>query len=139
MRRLPHWVMFLLVGLGVLIGAAVPAQEPVAARSRQPTADADSRPPAPFIRDGTLNQNPGVGKLRGRTLRVKRPLLLVRDLERSIGFYVDLVGFELYSIEDTYDRRPESMGYALCAPGRARAHGHDYRTGFLNFNVKRSL
>lgn len=105
----------MLVGIGLLGGPAAPAQQPAAVRSGQvvAAADADPRPPAPFIREGTFNQNPSVGKLRGRTLRVKRPLLLVRDLERSIGFYVDLVGFELYSIEDTYDRRPESMGYAL--------------------------
>ncbi|HPF27975.1 MAG TPA: VOC family protein, partial [Steroidobacteraceae bacterium] len=35
------------------------------------------------------------------------------DLERSIEFYVDLVGLELYSVEPTYDRRPESLGYEL--------------------------
>lgn len=73
----------------------------------------DLRPPAPFIREGSLNQNPSLGPLRGRILRVKRPLLIVSDLARSIHFYVDLVGLELYSVEPTYDRRPDSLGYEL--------------------------
>ena len=32
-------------------------------------------PPAPYLRDSTFNQNPAEGKLKGRTLRIKRPLL----------------------------------------------------------------
>jgi catechol 2,3-dioxygenase-like lactoylglutathione lyase family enzyme len=78
-----------------------------------PPAKDELRPPAPFIREGTLNQNPTVGKLRGRILRVKRPLLMVHDLERSIHFYVDLVGLELYDVEPTYDTTPESLGYPM--------------------------
>ena len=70
-------------------------------------------PPAPHIRDGSFNQDPGSGKLKGRVLRVKRPLIMVKDLERSIRFYVDVVGLELYSVEPTYDRNPESLGYEL--------------------------
>lgn len=79
----------------------------------EPAAVSELRPAAPFIREGTNNQNPAIGKLRGRLLRIKRPLLIVADLERSIEFYVDLVGLELYSVEPTYDRRPESLGYEL--------------------------
>ena len=74
---------------------------------------AELRPAAPFIRDGTFNQDPQAGKLKGKVLRVKRPLLIVRDLQRSIDFYVDVIGLELYSVESTYDRRPDSLGYEM--------------------------
>nr|MBP6514449.1 hypothetical protein [Steroidobacteraceae bacterium] len=37
------------------------------------------RPPAPFIREGTFNQDPQGGKLKGKLLRIKRPLLIVHD------------------------------------------------------------
>lgn len=93
--------------------AASAAATGPAAVAEAPPAAADVRPPAPFIREGTYNQNPSIGKLRGRILRVKRPLLMVRNLERSLHFYVDLIGLELYSVEPTYDRRPESLGYPL--------------------------
>lgn len=71
------------------------------------------RPPAPFIREGTFNQDPQGGKLKGKLLRIKRPLLIVHDLGKSIAFYVDVVGLELYSVEPTYDRRPDSLGYQM--------------------------
>ena len=83
------------------------------AYAAKPAEASELRPAAPFIREGSNNQNPTVGKLRGRLLRIKRPLLIVGDLERSIKFYVDLVGLELYSVEPTFDRRPESLGYEL--------------------------
>lgn len=53
---------------------------------KSPPASGELQPAAPFIREGTLNQNPSAGKLRGHLLRVKRPLLVVRNLERSPHF-----------------------------------------------------
>ena len=70
-------------------------------------------PPAPFIRESTFNQDPASGKLAGRTLRIKRPLLIVSDLARSLDFYVDIVGLEVYQVESTYNRDPDSLGYEM--------------------------
>ena len=86
---------------------------PTASWFAPPAAPSELRPPAPFIREGTFNQDPQGGRLKGRMLRVKRPLLIVHDLARSVQFYVDVVGLELYSIEPTYDRRPDSLGYQM--------------------------
>jgi len=66
-------------------------------------------PDAPHIRHGAYNQKPIAGKL----LRVKRPLLIVSDLERSLKFYVDVIGLELYSVDPYYDRNPQSLGYEM--------------------------
>jgi len=66
-------------------------------------------PDAPHIRHGAYNQQPIAGKL----LRVKRPLLIVSDLERSLKFYVDVIGLELYSVDPYYDRNPQSLGYEM--------------------------
>jgi len=99
------WLTALAAGLG---------SPGTASLADPPTSTAQElRPPAPFIREGTYNQDPQGGKLAGRTLRVKRPLLIVRDLARSVAFYVDVVGLELYSIEPTFDRRPDSLGYQM--------------------------
>lgn len=73
--------------------------------------------PAPFIRDGSLNQDPAIGSLAGRLLRLKRGWLLVSDLERSVAFYADLIGLELYAISPNFDRRRDPLaepmfGYA---------------------------
>lgn len=103
--------MRLLLSFAFVLSYCVVAVEP--GQAAEPAAASELRPAAPFIREGTNNQNPAIGKLRGRLLRIKRPLLIVADLERSIEFYVDLVGLELYSVEPTYDRRPESLGYEL--------------------------
>lgn len=65
--------------------------------------------PAPFIRDGSFNQDPAIGSLAGRLLRLKRGWLLVSDLERSVTFYADLIGLELYAISPNYDRRPDRL------------------------------
>jgi catechol 2,3-dioxygenase-like lactoylglutathione lyase family enzyme len=97
------------LALVLLIGAAPGASS----AQSGPDPASELRPAAPFIRDGTFNQDPQSGKLKGRVLRVKRPLLIVRDLERSIQFYVDVIGLELYSVEPTYDRRPDSLGYEM--------------------------
>jgi catechol 2,3-dioxygenase-like lactoylglutathione lyase family enzyme len=108
-------IMHQVVTAALLVGIAVSgAARADAAVSQQAAADESTlRPPAPFIREGTYNQDPQGGKLKGRMLRVKRPLLIVHDLARSIAFYVDVVGLELYSVEPTYDRRPDSLGYEM--------------------------
>jgi len=78
------------------------------------SADADPlHPPAPFLRESTFNQDPGEGKLKGRLLRVKRPLYIVKDLQRSLDFYVDVVGLEVYEVESTFNRDPDSLGYQM--------------------------
>lgn len=51
--------------------------------------------------------------MTGKTLRVKRPTLLVRDLQRSIDFYTDVLGLELFDVEPNYNTDPESLGYPL--------------------------
>lgn len=95
-------------GLTLLIASALLVALPAA------FAEEDSLyPPAPFIRESTFNQDPTTGKLKGRILRIKRPLLIVADLERSLDFYVDVVGLEVYEIEDTYNRDPASLGYEM--------------------------
>jgi catechol 2,3-dioxygenase-like lactoylglutathione lyase family enzyme len=53
------------------------------------------------------------GKLKGRTLRIKRGLVIVSDLDRSIRFYRDIIGLELYSVEPYFDRNPDSLGYEM--------------------------
>ncbi len=50
--------------------------------------------------------------MSGKTLRIKRATLLVKDLERSIDFYTEVLGLELYDVED-YNTDPESYGYPL--------------------------
>ena len=78
------------------------------------TADEDAlHPPAPFLRESTFNQDPAAGKLAGRLLRVKRPLFMVSDLGRALDFYVDVVGLEVYQVEATYNRDPDSLGYKM--------------------------
>ena len=46
-------------------------------------------------------------------MRIKRATLLVHDLDRSIGFYRDVLGLELYDFEEDYNTDPESYGYPL--------------------------
>jgi len=103
-RRIAPFLCLGLAAGGVTQSALAASQE---------VTPSELRPPAPFIREGSYNQNPQAGKLQGRMLRVKRPLLIVKDLARSIGFYVDVIGLELYSVEPTYDRRPDSLGYEM--------------------------
>lgn len=38
---------------------------------------------------------------------------MVHDLERSLHFYVDIIGLELYDVEPTYNRSPASLGYQM--------------------------
>ncbi|MGI9233973.1 MAG: VOC family protein [Woeseiaceae bacterium] len=94
----------LFLSLGVLLSAPPDTA----------SADVDPlHPPAPFLRESTFNQNPGEGKLEGRLLRIKRPLFIVQDLQRSLDFYVDVVGLEVYEVEATFNRDPESLGYQM--------------------------
>jgi catechol 2,3-dioxygenase-like lactoylglutathione lyase family enzyme len=97
-----------LLAVCALCAAPLPAQESRDWK-KEPWYDPALYPDAPPIREGTWSQKP----LQGRLLRVKRPLLIVRDLERSVRFYADVVGLELYSVEPYYNRDPKSLGYEM--------------------------
>ncbi len=71
--------------------------------------NAEHYPDAPFIRESGMSQEP----IKDKLLRIKRPLVIVRDLERSLEFYVDVVGLEVYKIDPYYNTDPESLGYKL--------------------------
>ncbi len=58
---------------------------------------------------GSLSQQP----MQGKNMRIKRSSLLVHDLFRSIAFYRDIVGLELYDLEEEYNTDPDSYGYPL--------------------------
>jgi catechol 2,3-dioxygenase-like lactoylglutathione lyase family enzyme len=58
---------------------------------------------------GSLSQEP----LQGKNMRIKRSTLLVHDLFRSIAFYRDIIGLELYDLEEEYNTDPDSYGYPL--------------------------
>jgi catechol 2,3-dioxygenase-like lactoylglutathione lyase family enzyme len=81
--------------------------------ARGQTLDPKLYPPAPPVAEGSFNQNPQGGALKGRTLRLKRGLVIVSDLARSIAFYRDVIGLELYSVEPYFDRNPASLGYEM--------------------------
>lgn len=98
----------LLAVLSALCAAPLAAQESRDWK-KEPWYDPALYPDAPPIREGTYSQKP----LQGRLLRVKRPLLIVRDLERSVRFYADVIGLELYSVEPYYNRDPKSLGYEM--------------------------
>lgn len=76
-----------VVVLLVLLSPALRAADPPAARSLEP--------------------------MQGKTLRIKRSTLLVRDLQRSIDFYTKVLGLELFDVEAEYNTDPESYGYPL--------------------------
>jgi len=72
----------------------------------------DPHPPAPYIPEGARNQDLSTGKLAGKTLRIKRPLLMVSNLQKSLDFYENVIGFELYAVQPTYDRdHADSVGH----------------------------
>lgn len=75
----------------------------------EPWFDEALYPDAPFIRESTYKQEP----IEGKVLRIKRPLLIVKNLERSLKFYVDVIGLEVYKIDPYYNRDPKSLGYEL--------------------------
>lgn len=66
--------------------------------------------PAPYIPDGTRNQNPSEGKLKGITLRAKRSLLMVKDLKRSLEFYENVIGLEVYAVDQVYSLDQTTIG-----------------------------
>lgn len=120
-RRFPHdgvlmdpapgsQMLRMVIGILMLLAAStmVHAQEGRDWK-REPWYSPDKYPDAPFLREGSYSQKP----LQGKVLRVKRPLVIVSDLERSLKFYVDVLGFELYSVEPYYDRNPQSLGYEM--------------------------
>ena len=94
-----HFI-YLLLALALLPAPGFASEDP-------------ANPAAPFLRESTFNQDPASGKLKGRTLRIKRPLLIVRDLGRSLDFYVDVVGLEVYEVSDSYNTDPDSLGYPM--------------------------
>ncbi|MEQ8736319.1 MAG: VOC family protein [Rhodospirillaceae bacterium] len=69
--------------------------------------------PAPPLPDGTRNQNPAEGKLKGTTLRIKRALVFVTDLKRSIDFYENVIGLEVYAVDQVYSLDQSTMGNRL--------------------------
>lgn len=78
-----------------------------------PADDDPNYAPAPFIPDGTRNQNPQEGKLKGVTLRIKRALLFVTDLKRSIDFYENVIGLEVYAVDQVYSLDQTTIGNKL--------------------------
>ncbi len=95
--RLAPLVLVAALGLGT---APLSAEEP---------ADANHHPPAPFIAEGTRSPEP----MTGKTLRIRRATLLVSDLARSIAFYRDVMGLELYDVAERYNADPGSYGYTV--------------------------
>ena len=51
--------------------------------------------------------------MQGKVMRIKRATVLVHDLDRSIDFYTDVLGLELYDVELEYNTDPDSYGYPL--------------------------
>ena len=91
------------------IACALACAFAVSAAAGDGAVDEALYPPAPFIAEGTLSEKP----MAGRTLRVRRATLLVRDLERSIAFYRDVMGLELYDVAERYNADPASYGYTV--------------------------
>lgn len=73
----------------------------------------EGQTPAPYIEPGKRNSNPAEGKLKGQVLRIKRPLLLVTDLQRSVAFYRDVIGLEVFNVEPVYSSDPDGLGNKL--------------------------
>ena len=69
--------------------------------------------PAPHIPDGGRNQNPSEGKLKGQTLQIKRALLMVKDLKNSLDFYENVIGLEVYAVDQVYSLDQTTIGNRL--------------------------
>ncbi len=78
-----------------------------------PDKDDPNFAPAPPLPDGTRNQNPAEGKLKDVTLRIKRALVFVTDLRRSIDFYENVIGLEVYMVDQVYSLDQTTMGNKL--------------------------
>ena len=87
-----------------------------------PGAGSEKFAPAPFIPDGSRNQDPGSGKLQGQTLRIKRVLLMVKDLKNSLDFYEDVIGLEVYAVDQVYSLDQTTIGNRIfnTPPGTRR-------------------
>lgn len=81
-----------------------------ASDSIKPADDNEAYAPAPHIPDGTRNQYPSEGKLKGQTLRIKRALLMVKDLKRSLNFYENVIGLEVYAVDQVYSLDQTTIG-----------------------------
>lgn len=88
--------------------------------------------PAPYIPDGTRNRNPGEGKLKGQTLRIKRSLLMVKDLKRSLDFYENVIGLEVYAVDQVYYNDQTTLGNKLFNT----PHGTHRRLAQLNTSTE---
>ncbi|NKB43289.1 MAG: hypothetical protein GKS03_03320 [Alphaproteobacteria bacterium] len=78
-----------------------------------PAEDDPNFAPAPFIQDGNRNQNPSEGKLKGVDLRLKHSLLFVTDLKRSLDFYENVIGLEVYAVDQVYSLDQSTIGNRL--------------------------
>lgn len=87
-----------------------------------PDPEDDRYAPAPPIADGTRNQNPAEGKLKGKTLRIKRVLLMVKDLQHSLEFYENVIGLEVYAVDQVYSLDQTTIGNRIfnTPPGTRR-------------------
>lgn len=86
------------------------------------TNESDLFAPAPFIPDGSRNQDPQTGKLQGQTLRIKRVLLMVKDLKTSLEFYENVLGLEVYAVDQVYSLDQTTIGNRIfnTPPGTRR-------------------
>ncbi len=82
-------------------------------QNTMPADDDRNYAPAPYIPDGTRNQNPSEGKLKGVTLKIKRALVFVTDLKRSIDFYENVIGMEVYAVDQVYSVDQTTIGNKL--------------------------
>lgn len=57
--------------------------------------------------------SPTFAQEAGNMMRIKRATVLVHDLERSIEFYTQVMGLELFDAEYEYNTDPDSYGYPL--------------------------
>lgn len=106
------------IPLLAVTAAALIACMPAAAADEEKTLFA----PAPAIPDGSRNQNPSEGKLKGQTLRIKRVLLMVKDLKTSLNFYENVIGLEVYAVDQVYSLDQTTIGNRIfnTPPGTRR-------------------
>ncbi len=107
MKQVRHWLSGILAVLLMSYSFASVGQD------YMPADDDPNYEPAPFIPDGTRNQNPSEGKLKGVELRLKRSLLFVTDLKRSLDFYENVIGLEVYAVDQVYSVDQTTIGNEL--------------------------
>lgn len=113
---------FAVAAVGLLGIVLASGGTPAMAQEEDSQLDSELYAPAPFIPDGGRNQNPSEGKLKGETLRVKRTLLMVKDLKRSLDFYENVIGLEVYAVDQVYSLDQTTIGNKLfnTPPGTRR-------------------